>query len=305
MPWLRSGDNAATHPIVMRVLAANPRDDRAVNEVFGYVMRCALQSAGHVTDYVVDLGTAYMFGGARTDTLIELAAEAGYWRRIEHNGLPALRIVDDPEFIHMKLKAEIEWEKQARADAANPALTVPVRLRDGDACRYCGRIANFRPGVRKGGLAGTYDHREPGKPATIETFVVACKSCNSGRRDADNADAKYPLRPAPARPYYSVHSADWLRGYDHEVTPTENLRPGIRPDPALRDAPPKGAPLPGQEAFPDLQISAETEGTGSKYTGSGRDGKKPGSSGSGGGRSRNRRGRRGGQRPQRPRPKPP
>ena len=299
MPWLKTGDNAATHPIVMRVLAENPSDDRAINEVFGFVMRCALQSAGHTTDYIVDVGTAYMLGGARTDELMKLAERAGYWRRVRHNGHPALEIVQDPEFIHMRLKSEINWERQRKADAANPAVTVPVRLRDGDACRYCARIVQWN--ARKGALAGTYDHREPGKPATVDTYVVACRGCNSGRRDAENADAQYPLRPAPERPYYSEKTAEWLHEHGHQVTPTEGLRPGIRPDPALRDVSARDTPLPGQTQITDLQKSADTAETEGEKPGRVGTGSKPGpGSDRNGAGSRRRRGNRGG----RPRPKP-
>jgi hypothetical protein len=42
MPRLKVGDKAATHPIVMR---ADGAGFRQLNELFGFVVRCALQSA--------------------------------------------------------------------------------------------------------------------------------------------------------------------------------------------------------------------------------------------------------------------
>ena len=71
MPWLRAGDNAATHPSVMALLTVRGADDRTANEVFGFVMRCAMQSAGHMTDYRVDLGTAHLLAGDRAETLLK------------------------------------------------------------------------------------------------------------------------------------------------------------------------------------------------------------------------------------------
>lgn len=228
MPWLKAGDTAATHPVVMRVHGLPGADDRSLNEVAGFMFRCYLQAAGHTTDYVLEEGTAWMLGGVHTERLLELARRAGYIKPIRGAGQRRWRLLDDSEFLHMRLRAEIDWEKQQRADAANPALTVPVRLRDGDACRYCGRVTNW--GARRGGLAGTYDHRVPGKPGTVDTLVVACGACNSGRRDDPEADQRYPLRPAPARPYYSKRTAAFLADHGHTVTVTDDLRPGSRPD---------------------------------------------------------------------------
>ena len=233
MPWLRAGDNAATHPIVMRVASfvmrardEVPERDIAVNEVFGFTVRCALESAGHTTDYLIEEGTAWMIGGPRTDRLIELAKRAGYLSQQKVAGRTVYRLVDDPEFLHMRLKAEIDWEKQQRADSSNPALTVPVRRRDGDACRYCAKVVNFR--ARKGKLAGTYDHRTAGQPAkTPDDLVVACGACNAGRRDYDDADERYPLLPAPTDPYYTDSTAAFLASHGVTVTPSSiTLRPG-------------------------------------------------------------------------------
>lgn len=55
----------------------------------------------------------------------------------------AFKLVDDdPEFLHLRLKAELDWERQRKADANRPNLIVPVRLRDGDGCRWCGAIVD-------------------------------------------------------------------------------------------------------------------------------------------------------------------
>jgi 5-methylcytosine-specific restriction endonuclease McrA len=247
VPWLKAGDNAATHPIAMRVAALVRaiadvvlERDVAVNEVFGFVMRCALQSAGHTTDYVVDEGTAWMLGGPRTERLLHLATRAGYLERCKAGGVRAYRLVDDPDFIHMRLRADIDWERQQRKDASDPTLTVPVRLRDGDACRYCQQVVSFR--ARKGRQAGTYDHRIPGQPATVDTLVVACTACNSGRRDRDDADQRYPLQPPPRQPLYAAATAAWLAQHGHQVTATTDLRPGTQSDTAAPNVRPGTQP---------------------------------------------------------------
>ena len=53
MPWARLGDNAATYPKLMQIAGYRGADDRAVNEVRGWLLACATQSAGHLTDYVL------------------------------------------------------------------------------------------------------------------------------------------------------------------------------------------------------------------------------------------------------------
>lgn len=216
MPWLRIGDTAANHPIALAVLEASDADDRLLNEVFGFVTRCALQSTAHLTDYVISRGTAIQIGGiSRVWALLDAAIDAGYLAptKVEVEGITrdAYKLLDDPDFIHMRTREEIEWERQRKTDNSNPALIVPVRLRDGDACRYCGLVVDFRPGQRKGRIAGTYDHREPGQAATIETYVVCCRACNAARGDSPNADAALPLLPEPTRPYYSAHTIEWIR----------------------------------------------------------------------------------------------
>lgn len=292
MPWLRSGDNAATHPIVMRVVSlvraaiAFMVDERdvAVNEVFGFVTRCALQSAGHTTDYVIDEGTAFMLGGNRTERLLELATKAGYLTRTRAKGITSYLLVNDPDFIHMRTKEEIERERQRKADNSNAGITVPVRLRDGDECRYCGVIVNWRD--RKGGRGGTYDHRIPGQAATVDTLVVACNACNAGRGNDPNADTRYPLRPVPADPYYSPVSVGFLADHGHIVAVTEDQRPGSQPGHARRDpaasgstrTPPTGpAPVvqprqPSNHRRDGPPGSADNQHPGSGFAGTGRDG---------------------------------
>jgi hypothetical protein len=288
-----------------------------INEVFGFVFRCALQSAGHTTDYVIDPGTAWMIGGPRTEELLELAVKAGYLLELTVDGITAFKLIEDPEFLHMKLRSEIDWEKQQRADNSNPLLTVPVRKRDGDACRYCLKICNWTPGARKGKLAGTYEHREPGKPATVKTMVVACGACNPSRRDDPDADERLPLQPPPVKPYYSQATAAFLARHGVTVTPTEGLRPGTypygvvrpgtRPDNAPDTAPeskrpvsadnlqnrPPGSADPRTRARTPAARAAGRDGTGKN--GSGRDG--TGQVGTGGRASpakrRRRRGKRG------------
>lgn len=237
MAWVRWGDNSHDHPIVMGVMDHDLFDDRLLNEVHGFISRCAAQSGSHTTDYVIPRGSAVLMAGAsRVDVLVEVAKFAGYLTEIEVKGRRAYKLVDDdPDFLHLRLAAEIEWEKQRKSDNSNPALIIPVRVRDGDACRWCGCVVNW--GSRKGGRNGTYDHLVPGEAATIDTYVVSCGSCNAARGDNSTGKWQRPLLPAPSSPYFSKTTVDWIQnnewarnnGYEPPARSRKVVRPG---DPA-------------------------------------------------------------------------
>ncbi|WP_431695576.1 hypothetical protein [Kocuria rhizophila] len=261
MPWLRVGDSAATNPIVAEVREHPDADDRTKLEVFGFVTLCATVGAQHLTDYVVSRATAADVAGSmeRADRLLEQATFAGYLEPVTEivrgQERARWRIVEDPEFIHMRTQEEVEWERRRKRDNSNPALTIPVRLRDGDACRYCGQVVRFR--ARTGRLAGTYDHRNPGRGAeTPDDLVVACTRCNSGRKNNPHAERDYPLLPVPEKPYYSldtvefIKNSDWARsnGIEPPPAPKAKVQPGHVPP--GHTAPEAGTPAAGEERAP-------------------------------------------------------
>lgn len=222
MPWARLGDNSATYPRLMQIAGYRGADERAVNEVRGWLLACATQSASHMTDYVVDAGTAGLFGGARTKVLTRWCVQAGLLTPTKVGGATAWIIINDPEFIHIRTREEVEWDRQRNRDVADTSLTVPVRLRDGDNCRYCGVLVQWRG--RKSNRSAEYDHRVPGVAATVDTLVVACRKCNGARQANPQWDDDHPLRPVPKVQRFGRVTADFLtdNGYDTE--------PNVNPD---------------------------------------------------------------------------
>ncbi|MCQ9367966.1 hypothetical protein NQ036_06870 [Brevibacterium sp. 91QC2O2] len=217
-----------------------------LNEAFGFVLRCAVQSTAHLTDYVITQGTAVaMAGQSRATELIGMALAAGYFTETLTlaDGRTAYKLVDDDTFLHMRTREEIDWERQRKEDNKNPALTIPARLRDGDACRYCGLVVNFH-GNRRGQKGGTYDHLVR-KPQGPDDIVVACNACNATLLDAPRSHREAEMMPVPPRPYFKPKTLEWLR--DHEYVHMHNLPvPTQRePDVAAGRVPPgreKGAP---------------------------------------------------------------
>ena len=210
MPWARVGDDAATYPRLMATAAVRGADERTVNEVAGFVFRCAFQSAGHKTDYIIDAGTVQMIGGPRWRELVRAAERVKLLERTMIDGLRAWRLPEDDDWIHIRTRAELEWDNRQRNDTRDPRLMVPVRLRDGDQCRYC-RIVVVWAGPRTNRSA-TLDHLAPGEAGTVDTLVVACFECNQSRgKDTTGQWAQdHQLHPAPARPLYGATTVKYL-----------------------------------------------------------------------------------------------
>ena len=302
MAWLRKGDNAATHPFVMALYDVDPTDERLVNEALGFLQRCAEQSAGHLTDGVIDRGTAVLMGGpSRWESLVAACVQAGLLTRHGRGKRPAWKIAEDADFLHIRSRSELEYERRRKRDAANPDLVVPARLRDGDGCRYCGQVVLWR--ARRGLRRGTYHHREGRhtKTTTVEMFVVACHGCNLQLGDEGlAAEQMYPLLPPPSEPFYGADTVELLANNGVTVTPGI-ARPGSQPEPARGPADSSATPLgsrtvarPGSARRaagdparpgappgvpPDLQVSAGSSR--SEVYGPGRDGTGTGGVGSG------------------------
>lgn len=295
MPWLKAGDTAAVHPVVMAALSVPmPPPETfdqfaAMNVAFGLALRCAIHSAALTTDYFVSDGVVLTFGGGNGPRWAEFAAKAGIWKRARKDGHRGWLLIEDPEFLHIRLAEEIAWERQQKADAANPGLIVPVRLRDGDGCRYCSAVVQWAS--RKGNRRGTYDHREPGIAATIDTLVVACGACNSARRDRADADDIRPLKPVPENPFYSPSTVAFLKRHGVDIPRTE--RPGLQPVHATAATPPAGG-IPRPRTSRDVDAPAGSADSAdplpTERVGSGRVGSRDGP-GSGSARKRSRRGR--------------
>ena len=227
MPWLKVSDTAAQHRIVWRALEIPGASMQSMWSLFGQVLALAVEAAAFKTDYVVERGSILKFTGT-PDAAQKFIADATFCGYLTgevplDDGRIAYRLVEDEDLFHMRLKEEIEWENRRRNDTRNGSLIVPIRARDGDACRWCGNVVYW--GNQKGGRGATYDHLNPGVPAeTPEDMVVACRSCNSSRKD--NAGWAVDLLPAPSRPYFSAKSAAWLT---ENGVPTKASAPSDKP----------------------------------------------------------------------------
>lgn len=242
MPWLKVSDQAANHPIVLSALEMEDADDRVMNELFGFVARCAVSAAAYETDYVLSVGVIKQIAGmSRWAPLTAAAVACGYFQTMQDDeGRVLYRLAEEKDLFHMILKDERAWANQQKRDVGNTKLTVPARKRDGDQCRWCGKIVSWK-GDRRSGRAGTYEHLHPGEPATVDTLVIACGACNFARRD-DAVNWAGSLRPAPETPYYGAETVEYLRKHGVTVQPSGSLPievPGARATASLTPVEPQ------------------------------------------------------------------
>ena len=236
MPWSRTGDNAFTYPKLLAVAGLPGAPASAVNEVYGFFHAMADQTAAHVTDYVVNVGVVQTAArGSRWKKLVDWCVRVGLMTPIEIEGNEGLHwlLINDDKFIHIRTKAELEREAQHRKDVKNLNVIVPVRLRDGDNCRWCGYEVKWlgAPSNR----SAEYDHLIFGKAATVDTLVVACRHCNGSRQDDPEWEQTHPLRPPPTVPNYGDVTARFLTRNGHPTEP--NIEPEVTKAKARRSAP--------------------------------------------------------------------
>ncbi|MBD3781683.1 MAG: hypothetical protein IE926_01825 [Micrococcales bacterium] len=205
MPWLKSSDKSGLHPLVLAVRRAFRADERSVNEVYGFVSRCATLSAGFMTDYVVDIGTAELVGGDRTQVLLRQAGEAGLLVAEGRGRNRTWRIVEDDDLWHIRAREDVLWDRQRDQDRRNPELTARVLMRDGDQCRYC-RVVLVSSKDTRSGRGATYDHLVPGAAATFDTYVRCCVRCNSRFKELPRHEKEKHLLPPPPLPYFAAKS---------------------------------------------------------------------------------------------------
>lgn len=211
MPWLRLGDNISTAPQMFRLLEVCQFDHALKNEAFGILCTAASVSAAHLEDYVVPLGLVATFAPGREKDIIDVLVAADLVERIKVDERHMLKIVEDPDFVHMRSKEEVEQDRNRAADKRKPGLIIAVRVRDGDCCRFCGRTVSWTD--RVGTRAGTYDSLTNHKDSDVDNLVVACKGCNSKRKEG----VELTLRavPAPEEVYYSPSTISWINNHPY------------------------------------------------------------------------------------------
>jgi HNH endonuclease len=220
----------------------DPAVVRAGTAAVGLYFRCGVYVAKHLLDGHVPSEIASQYG---TPEWIRRLTDVGLWETepgghymplyFEHGNLSRIQILSD---------------RAKRTELRNPMILKAVRDRDGDWCRYCGRKVNWTD--RRGTYGATYDHVLPGLLKGTENLVVACRSCNSSKRDRTPEEAGLTLL-APrtqVRPRSDLNRTRNPSGSDLTPSPLPSGERGPRAR-ATREAsaapPPSAPPLAAGE----------------------------------------------------------
>ncbi|MGV3071093.1 HNH endonuclease [Corynebacterium phoceense] len=236
MPWLRIGDNITTHPYISKLLSATALDHQQKNEAFGVLIFLAVSSAAHLTDGIVEYGLLSQVAPGRERIVLDYLVKAEIASEVKVEGRAKIRLIaDDEEFIHARRREEVEQDRRRARDKRTPGLLASVRLRDGDACRWCGNSVSWTN--RAGNRAATYDSLTNHQDSTVDTLVISCKTCNSKR----GAGKDLQLKPEPLNPIYGektvafINEDEWCKanGIHVELTsptlPLESSSPVVEP----------------------------------------------------------------------------
>lgn len=137
-------------------------------------------------------------GSARLTRAAAELVEIGLWAErgeryelvdwLKHQ--PAAAVWDD----------DVQRERWARGKALlrNGPLCTAIKTRDRNLCRYCATRVDWTN--RKGANGGTYDHVDPDGDNSIDNVVVACRRCNSRKKDRTPEQASMPLLAIGSNP---------------------------------------------------------------------------------------------------------
>ncbi|CAB0715982.1 HNH endonuclease [Corynebacterium diphtheriae] len=204
MAWIRVGDtfNQAKEWTRAAELAIMRKDERLVDELKGVALSLYFQSAVSWSDYEISLGAAaIIIRQSRFDRVIADLKTIGVLSDLPPiDGVPRWKLLERKDFVHIIKEREKLMATKRKRDVNKGSLVVPVLLRDGSTCRYCGIDVNWKDNKNDDG--GTFDHRCPEDETTVENFVVCCRGCNQLRGSIPDADMELPLLPAPVDPLY-------------------------------------------------------------------------------------------------------
>lgn len=257
MAWVRVGDDAFTHPRLMGVYDVEGAKSIPLHEVFGFLLSLAAYSAKHLTDGVIERGAVYTVGSPdRVSKLLDVCLQAGLIQWVEVKGKRKLQLFTDEEFIHIRSREEVMAQRARSRENRDPKLKSAVLHRDGDTCRYCGKIVRWTGPI--GYNVGTLDHVDPTSvgSVSVDGLLVACHHCNSSRQAArEDFDTQNPPMPVPAKPYYSQWTADFLNRNGYAVRPSAEPPTPISSDAQTCCAVPGDAPSVDRGGVVELVIT--------------------------------------------------
>lgn len=225
MTWIKLDDQFPDHP---KVAQAGALAELLYVNALAYASRYLTD--GFIPHAIVAKLVVWDFEGAPSNyDLAERLVAAGLWELVEGG----YRIHDYLDYnpSREQVFAEREIARRRAAMNADPNLAKAVRARDGNRCRYCGRIVDWQN--RKGQVGGTYDHVIPthkGGTESIDNIVVCCRSCNLKKGAHTPEEAGMMLLPPPSQNQVGIKTESER---DQTRNKTESRQPDPDPDPNI------------------------------------------------------------------------
>lgn len=219
MSWLKLDDAMLDHRKVRRAM----RDGGLA--AFGLHIAALLESSkyltdGHIEDVSVDdlLDAGCVRGKART-TVVESLVRHGLWEPDAERGGYVIHDYLEHNPSRAQVEANRGVDRFRKELTRDHELIARIRARDGDNCRYCGVVVNWKD--RKSAVGGTYDHVMPvskGGGNDYANVVVACRGCNQRKGPRTPEEAGMNLAGSSRRP--DVSSPNLAQESDSRPVPS-------------------------------------------------------------------------------------
>ena len=183
MAWIEVHTNLPDHPKVLRAAKALKLDSDALVGKLIRLWTWAVdnRSDGRIQDWDDDVVANIMRYKGKPERLFEVLVEVRLLDPVEDGGYAIHDWYEHIGGLIEQREAQKAYAKRHYALYNDLRLTRAVKERDGDTCQYCGKKVNWKD--RKGRDGGTYDHIDPDGDNTLENLCVACRSCNSSKKD--------------------------------------------------------------------------------------------------------------------------
>lgn len=184
MFWIESHQELATHPKAKRaarILGISlPTLIGHLHLLWWWALKYAQD--GELSQYDdYDIADAVAWEGDPhqfVKALIECGPgnSCGFLEQMDNGGLIIHDWLDYAGRLVEQIQTQAQKSKRNRELYKNEDLTREVRKRDGNNCRYCDKIVNWKD--HKGPNGGTYDIVDSNSPVTVDNVVVSCRACS-------------------------------------------------------------------------------------------------------------------------------
>lgn len=221
-PWAKLDDGMGEHRKTRKLLKAGGL------QAMGMHTLAILHCSKYLTDGVIDqdfLEDVAFIANVKPkalEAMVSALVQAGQWDAVGDHWVIHDYLEHNPSKETVEANRGVDrFRKELTRDQA---LIAAIRSRDGNNCRYCNVVVDWKD--RRSKVGGTYDHVIPisqGGENTYENVVVACRGCNGkkgartpkeagmflagaetdlarGRSDLPPVTSPVPSRPNPVPP---------------------------------------------------------------------------------------------------------